>query len=200
MAWYTDCLLKARTKTRSGWLAFVDLDEWILPDGAAGEALAAASPASVMAETLYIRSEEVASLCLQRIAARATSPIRIPSDRTLLSRLGSRDIVDRNRWNGKCLHRIQDIETLFVHWPEQLRATGGRETIWLDRDVRAHTELLSGSPSDDLWVVHVRNPHLEQAPYAEPLQLDPRLINWQDRVAARREAVLRDLPRNLIHL
>lgn len=122
--YYIDCLERSKHLSPTNWLAFIDLDEFFLPD-----------PFDLSGVDDFLdlsNHSDVATICLDRSQA-DTSPERGEHSELLFEHLSA--VVERKKDhptdNRKCLHRPGSLLVPFVHWPLLLReGRPGRELIY----------------------------------------------------------------------
>lgn len=177
------CLASARSDAAVGWLAMIDLDEWIVPLPEDPTQVHRTSFSADLVLDSY--APFISSICAQRASVRHESIQRSgsggPTSRTILLGLNRRRLLGNGRWNYKCIHRIEAIHSVFVHWPETFRrpvagVSDGQRTEWL-----------TGLPTDPLAILHAR---ADPVSNGEPFQLDPALGEWQHEVAEHRDRLL----------
>jgi hypothetical protein len=112
--YYIDCLERSKHLHPTRWLAFIDLDEFFLPE-----------PFSLSAVEDFLdlsKHEDVATICLDRNQA-DTTPTRGRETELLFEHLT--ELVERKEDhptdNRKCMHRPSSLLVPFVHWPLLLR-------------------------------------------------------------------------------
>jgi hypothetical protein len=192
VAYYMDCLAASRSQSRRGWLAFLDLDEWILPATRSQSITDHSVPR--LADIFSKRRATTASVCMQRKSVRSSPRLQAAESgelgTSLLLRLSSQHVPSIDRWNYKCIHRIEDIETLFVHWPESLRQTG-QATDTAGTDDR--TEWLPAGPDDDFAILHARLAEVDSTPYRQAFELDSTQRAWAVRLQEIRDRLFTKL-------
>ena len=196
-AYYTDCLTKARSVSSAGWLAMIDLDEWILPTKLPDSALDPETygTSSAVASLLNQRGPSSASVCFQRINVRGNSATtgdqHMPRD-SILSRMTSQYAPSNGRWGYKCIHRIESIQSAFVHWPDELRKAADGESF-KGLSLEERIEWVPALAKDGLTIMHARMSELLATPYTNQFQLGPRHKRWQSGIVQVRTRLLAEL-------
>lgn len=140
--YYIDCLERSKHLNPSHWLAFIDLDEYFLPDP---------FELSGIDNFLDLKTHsDVATICFDR--NQADKPPDHGEDTELLfehiTTLVERK-EDHPTDNRKCIHRPGSLLVPFVHWPLLLReGKADREVVYNTEG--SHLRLLHGS-SKEYW-------------------------------------------------
>ena len=128
-----DCLARSRALHPRSWVSLTDGDEFYLPSPFNDTA------SSFIMDFTRSRSSRTASVCIGRTRFRppavlGSSGLPLTPAPAMLY-LGSQwsRAKRENEWNLKCLHRVEAVEHVFVHWPETFRNDQQAEEVeWYD--------------------------------------------------------------------
>jgi hypothetical protein len=84
----------------------------------------------------------------------------------------------QHEWNSKCLHRVDAVEQIFVHWPETYREDYQPE----------YTQYLKeqhGIPQ----ILHARHDKVSRTPYNTPFDATEEHEDWVDSLWRERDAL-----------
>jgi len=86
-------------------------------------------------------------------------------------------------WNLKCLHRLNALETLFVHWPETFKAA--QPAV----QVEVFERLQLGIPE----IAHLRDDSLMRKAYRDEHLPSRELLDWVRNIWHQRDELLKKL-------
>lgn len=159
-----DCLARSRHTSASEWLAFIDLDEFLLPPQ-----LDSISLWNFISD--HAR-RGVASICIGRTDVRGPSILsagNASSQLPMLSYISTQKppSADQRKWNMKCIHRADAVELVYVHWAESHR--DGKPDGVVNYPVENEQV-----PQ----ILHVRHASLDKEPFDMAFSVTPELGNW----------------------